>query len=57
MSIEIRPARPEEFPEVVRPIMHYFGRLDPDNEFTARFGPIIPPDRIHAAFEDGEVSL
>ena len=55
MSIEIRPARPEEFPEVVRPIMHYFGRLEPDNEFTARFGPIIPADRIHAAFEDGEV--
>ena len=55
MSIEIRPARPEEFPEVVRPIMHYFGRLQADNEFTARFGPIIPADRIHAAFEDGEV--
>ena len=55
LSIEIRPARPEEFPEVVRPIMHYFGRLEPDNEFTARFGPIIPADRIHAAFEDGEV--
>ena len=55
MSIEIRPARPDEFPEVVRPIMHYFGRLQADNEFTARFGPIIPADRIHAAFEDGEV--
>ena len=40
---------------MVRPIMHYFGRLEPDNEFTARFGPIIPADRIHAAFEDGEV--
>ena len=27
----------------------------PDNEFTARFAPNIPADRIHAAFEDGEV--
>lgn len=54
MSIEIRPARPEEFPEVVRPIMHYFGRT-PNDEFGARFGPIIPPDRIHAAWDDGQV--
>jgi predicted acetyltransferase len=54
LSIEIRPARPEEFPEVVRPIMHYFGRT-PGEEFAKRFGPIIPADRIHTAFEDGEV--
>jgi predicted acetyltransferase len=55
LSIEIRPARPEEFPDVVRPIMHYFGRLTPGDDFAARFGPIIPADRIHAAFEDGQV--
>jgi predicted acetyltransferase len=54
MSIEIRPATAEDFPDVVRPIMHYFGRT-PTAEFTERFGPIIPPDRIHAAFEDGEI--
>jgi predicted acetyltransferase len=54
LSIEIRPATAEEFPEVVRPIMHYFGRT-PGEEFAARFGPIIPPDRIHAAWEDGRV--
>jgi predicted acetyltransferase len=54
LSVEIRPARAEEFPDVVRPIMHYFGRT-PGNEFAQRFGPNIPPDRIHAAFEDGEV--
>jgi predicted acetyltransferase len=54
LSIEIRPARPEEFPDVVRPIMHYFGRT-PSDEFTKRFAPLIPADRIHAAFEDGEV--
>jgi predicted acetyltransferase len=52
--IEIRPARPEEFPAVVAPIMHYFGQ-SPSPEFAERFGPILPPDRIHVAFEDGEV--
>ncbi|HEV2902675.1 MAG TPA: GNAT family N-acetyltransferase [Gaiellaceae bacterium] len=54
MSIEIRPATAGEFPDVVRPIMHYFGR-SPSDEFATRFGPIIPPDRIHAAWEDGQV--
>jgi predicted acetyltransferase len=54
LSIEIRPARPEEFPEVVRPIMHYFGRA-PSDQFAERFGPLIPPDRIHAAWENGQV--
>jgi predicted acetyltransferase len=54
LSIEIRTATAEEFPDVVRPIMHYFGRT-PSPEFAERFGPIIPPDRIHAAFDDGRV--
>jgi predicted acetyltransferase len=52
--IEIRPARPEEFPAVLAPIMHYFGR-SPTPEFAERFGPILPADRIHVAFEDGEI--
>ena len=54
MTIEIRPATAEEFPDVVRPIMHYFGRT-PSPEFAERFGPIIPPERIHAAWDDGQV--
>ncbi len=54
MSVEIRPATAEEFPDVLRPIMHYFGRT-PSQEFADRFGQIIPPERIHAAFEDGQV--
>lgn len=54
MTVEIRPAAPDEFPEVLKPIMHYFGRT-PTAEFAERFGPIIPPDRIHAAFDDGAV--
>jgi predicted acetyltransferase len=54
VSVEIRTAAPDEFPEVVKPIMHYFGRA-PGPEFVERFGPILPPDRIHAAFDDGAV--
>ena len=54
MSVEIRTATADEFPEVIRPIMHYFGRT-PSEEFAARFGPLIPADRIHGAWEDGRV--
>lgn len=55
MSLEIRPATPDEFPDVVKPIMHYFGRTTPSPEFVERFGRILPPERIHAAFDDGAV--
>jgi predicted acetyltransferase len=54
LSYEIRAATPEEFPEVVKPIWHYFGRT-PGPEVVEQFGPLIPPDRIHAAFDDGAV--
>ena len=54
MSYEIRAATPEEFPDVVTPIFHYFGRR-PSADVADRFGPNIPPDRIHAAFDDGTV--
>jgi predicted acetyltransferase len=55
LSLEVRAARPDEFPGVIKPILHYFGRAEPQPEFTERFGPLLPADRIHAAFEDGEV--
>jgi predicted acetyltransferase len=54
LSIEIRTATAEEFLDAARPIMHYFGRT-PTEQFQQRFGPILPPDRIHAAFEDGRI--
>jgi predicted acetyltransferase len=54
LSIEVRTATAEEFPAVFTPIMHYFGRK-PGLEFAERFGPNIPPERIHAAFDDGTV--
>jgi predicted acetyltransferase len=55
LSYEIRAARPDEFPAVIKPILHYFGRSEAQPDFVERFGRILPPDRIHAAFEDGEV--
>jgi len=55
LSFEIRAARPDELPGVIKPILHYFGRSEATPEFAERFGPILPADRIHAAFEDGRV--
>lgn len=54
MSTEIRVAAPEEFPEVIHPIFHYFGSK-PDPKFVERLGHVLPVDRIHAAFDDGAV--
>lgn len=54
MSIEIRVCGKEDLPAALAPIFHYFGRT-PDEKTMERFGPILPPDRVHAAFEDGEV--
>ena len=54
MSFEIRTCGPEDFPGALTPIMHYFGRK-PGAELAERFGPVLPPDRIHAAFDDGAV--
>ena len=54
MSIEIRVCGPDDLPGALAPIFHYFGRT-PDEKTMERFGPILPPDRVHAAFEDGEV--
>lgn len=55
MSIEIRVCGPDDLPGALAPIFHYFGRT-PDEKTLDRFGPILPPDRVHAAFENGEVA-
>jgi predicted acetyltransferase len=55
VSIEIRTAGPDEFPNVVKPILHYFGSAEPSPGFIERFGAILPPERIHAAFDDGAI--
>ena len=54
MSVEIRPAAAEEFPAVIGPIFHYFGR-PPSPDFAQAVESLVPPDRIHAAFDDGSV--
>jgi len=54
VSIEIRVCGPGDLPGALAPIFHYFGRK-PDEETMERFGPILPPDRVHAAIEDGRV--
>jgi predicted acetyltransferase len=54
LSVEIRAAMAEEFPGVIGPIFHYFGR-PPTPDFTESVGRLVPTDRIHAAFDDGAV--
>jgi len=55
LTVEIRTAAADEFPAVVKPILHYFGRAEAGPDFVNRFAPILPPERIHAAFDDGAV--
>jgi predicted acetyltransferase len=52
MTVEVRVCRPEEVRAAFTPIWHYFGRDVTDEEVT-RFGRILPPERLHAAFVDG----
>jgi predicted acetyltransferase len=52
LTYEVRAARPEEFPGVIAPIFHYFGR-QPNPDFADSVEQLVPADRIHAAFEDG----
>ena len=54
MSLEIRAVRPDEFPVSAAPISHYFGRT-PTQDFVDRFELLLPPDRMHAAFDDGAI--
>jgi predicted acetyltransferase len=54
LSVEVRAAAAEEFPDVIHPIFHYFGGK-PDPDFVERLGRVLPVERIHAAFDDGAV--
>ena len=54
MTYEIRAATPEDFPEALHPIFHYFGRK-PDDTWVERVQSLLPVERIHAAFHDGSV--
>ena len=52
MTLEVRPCRPEEQLAGLTPIFHYFGAT-PKEEHVQRFSRIQPPERLHAAFENG----
>jgi len=52
VTLEVRPCRPEEQLAGLTPIFHYFGAT-PKEEHVQRFSRIQPPERLHAAFEDG----
>jgi predicted acetyltransferase len=52
--IEVRPSAAGEVGGALAPIWHYFGGR-PSDEDVERFAPILPPERVLAAFEDGEI--
>ena len=54
MTIEIRTCKEKEFAAGISPIWQYFG-VEPDKEMNASFRRILPPDRVHAAFDGKEV--
>jgi predicted acetyltransferase len=52
---DVRPSRdPEEFGRALYGIGQYFG-APPSEEQLGRFTQVLPVDRMHAAFEDGEI--
>ena len=53
MAIDVRPCEPEEVIGGLTPIWHYFGRV-PTEESIKMVSPVLPPGRLHAAFDDGE---
>ena len=54
MAVEVRACAPDEVVRALAPIWHYFGR-HPTPEDVDRFRPILPAERIHAAFDDGAI--
>ena len=54
MTVEIRAATADEFPAPIEPIFHYFGG-PPRADFADSVRLLIPPERMHAAFDDGAV--
>ncbi len=54
MTIEVRVADAEEVGGALTPIWQYFGG-GPEPEDVERLGTILPPERVHAAVEDGAI--
>jgi predicted acetyltransferase len=54
MSWHVRPcASAEELRAAAAPLWHYFGRSVPTPEQLDALGRILPPERMHAAWEEG----
>ncbi len=50
--MQVRPcANADEMRAAFAPIWHYFGQNPPTGEVVRPFERILPPDRVHAAFE------
>ncbi len=54
MTIDVRVCAPDEVARALDPIWHYFGRRA-EAEEVERLGSILPAERVHAAFEDGQI--
>jgi predicted acetyltransferase len=54
VAIEVRTCAPDEVRGALDGIWLYFGARATDED-VERFAPILPPERVHAAFEDGEI--
>jgi predicted acetyltransferase len=54
VAIEVRAVAPDEVAKALTPIWHYFGAR-PEADELERLGTILPPERVLAAFDAGEV--
>jgi predicted acetyltransferase len=54
VAVEVRLCAPEEVRGALTPIWHYFGGV-PKEEDVERLATILPAERVHAAFDDGEI--
>jgi predicted acetyltransferase len=54
VAIEVKVCAPEEVRDALDPIWHYFGSRAKDED-VERFAPILPAERVHAAFDDGAI--
>ncbi|MDX6515327.1 MAG: hypothetical protein QOH73_993 [Gaiellaceae bacterium] len=52
MELEIRPCTLEEYTDGLKPIWQFFGHV-PDEDTLARFTPLLPPERLLAAWTNG----
>jgi len=52
-QLEVRPCRPEEMAQGLRPIFHFFGSA-PSEEAVENLSTLVTPERLFAAFEDGD---